>query len=310
MTTTLVTGGTGYVGSFIVPRLKERGGTVRLLIHDPRHVPPMLHAGGYELVEGNVTRPETLSAAFEGVDAVVHLVAVIKERGEITFERVNYGGTVNVVEAAKAAGVRRFLHMSANGARADPRYPYLDTKYRAQEHVRASGLDYTIFQPSVIFGAGDEFVNKLADLVRKPLIFFPAPILPVAGDGSAPFQPVWGGDVAEAFARALADPATIGQVYQLGGPERLTYGEMLDVVMATLGTRRRKLHVPLPLMKPAVLAMNAVLPDPPVTGEQFKMLAIDNSCPQSATERLIGRPPRRFAEGITYIREPGGGRRK
>src|SRR5215208_936761 len=111
MTTTLVTGGTGYVGSFIVPRLRERGGTVRLLVHDMKRVSPVLHGGGYELVEGDVTRPETLPAAFAGVDAVVHLVAIIKERGHVTFERVNYGGTVNAVAAAKAAGVRRFLHM-------------------------------------------------------------------------------------------------------------------------------------------------------------------------------------------------------
>ena len=302
MATTLVTGGTGYVGSFLAPRLKERGRTVRLLVHDTRHVPPVLHAGGYELVEGDVTRPETLGPAFEGVDAVIHLVAIIKERGGVTFERVNYRGTVNAVDAAKAAGVRRFLHMSANGVRDDPHYPYFQTKYRAQEYVADSGLDYTIFQPSVIFGEGDEFVNKLADLVRKPLIFLPAPILPIAGDGRAPFQPVWGGDVADAFVKALDDRATIGQVYQLGGPERLTYEELIDIVMGVLGVRRVKAHVPLPLMKPAVAAMNAALPDPPVTDQQFKMLNLDNSTPQSATERLIGRPPRRFADGIDYIR--------
>jgi len=119
-----------------------------------------------------------------------------------------------------------------------------------------------------------------------------------------------GGNAAEASAPPPDAPATVGQVNRLGAPERLTYEQMLDAIMAPLGTRRRKLHVPLPLMKPAVVAMNGVLPDPPVTGEQFKMLTLDNSCPQSATERLIGRPPKRFAEGIGYIKEPGGGRSK
>lgn len=307
MATTLVTGGTGYVGSFLLPRLRERGGAVRLLVRRAERLTPQFRQG-YQLVEGDVTRPETLQAACEGVDAIVHLVAIIKEQGAATFERINYQGTVNVVEAARVAGVRRVLQMSALGARPDPRYPYLDSKYRAQQYVAASGLDYTIFQPSVIFGAGDEFVNKLADLVRKPLIFLPAPVLPIAGDGKTQFQPVWGGDVADAFVHALDDHSTIGQICQLGGPEVLTYEEMIDAVMAELDIQRGKVHLPLPVMKPLVAVMNAVLPNPPVTDQQFKMLSLDNSAPESATVKLIGRPARRFADGIGYITMPGGGR--
>lgn len=303
MAKVLITGGTGFVGSFIAPRLRERGHAVRLLVHNPRHVKPFLHEGGYELVEGDATRPETLGPAAEGMDAVINLVAIIKEHGDVTFERLNYEATVNVVAAAEAAGARRFLQMSANGVRDDPRYPYFQTKYRAQQYVMTSGLDYTVFQPSVIFGRGDEFVNRLADLVRRPLLVLPAPVVPIPGDGKAPFQPVWGGDVADAFAAALDDPATIGQVYQLGGPEPLTYEAMIDTVMDVLRVRRHKVHVPLPLMKPAVVAMNAVLPSPPVTDQQFAMLSLDNSTPESATAALIGRSPLRFADGIGYIRE-------
>lgn len=303
MAKVLITGGTGFVGGFIAPRLRERGHAVRLLVHNSRHIKPFLHEGGYELVEGDATRPETLGPAVEGMDVVIHLVAIIKERGDVTFERLNYEATVNVVAAAQEAGARRFLHMSANGVRDDPRYPYFQTKYRAQQYVMTSGLDYTVFQPSVIFGRGDEFVNRLADLVRRPLLVLPAPVVPIPGDGKAPFQPVWGGDVADAFAAALDSPATIGQVYQLGGPERLTYEAMIDTVMDTLRLRRRKAHVPLPLMKPAVLAMNAVLPRPPVTDQQFAMLSLDNSTPESATAALIGRAPLRFADGIGYVGE-------
>lgn len=303
----LVTGGTGFVGSYVVPRLREAGHTIRLIVRDPTRLPA--HAqGGVEVVEGDVSRPDTLAPAVAGVDAVVHLVAIIRERGGATFERINYQGTVNIVDAALAAGVRRFVQMSANGARPASEYPYFDTKFRAQQYVVESGLDYTIMQPSVIFGRGDGFITALADLVRKPLLVAPAPLLPVAGDGRAPFQPVWAGDVASAFAAALEDPATIGRVLQLGGPERLTYDELLDTVMTQLGLRRVKIHVPLPLMRPVVAVMDRLLRKPPVTTEQFKMLALDNSTPDSATARLIGRAPRRLADGIEYITEPRAGR--
>lgn len=303
----LVTGGTGFVGSFVVPRLREAGHTIRLLVRDPGHLPAHAQVG-VEAVEGDVTRPNTLAPALAGVDAVVHLVAIIREVGGATFEQINYQGTVNIVDVALAAGVRRFVQMSANGARPGGAYPYFDTKFRAQQYVVESGLDYTIVQPSVIFGRGDGFITALADLVRKPLLFAPAPILPVAGNGRAPFQPVWAGDVASAFAAVLEDRETIGRVVQLGGPERLTYDEILDAVMAQLGLRRVKIHVPLPLMRPVVAVMDRILPKPPVTTEQFKMLALDNSTSDSATARLIGRAPRRLAEGIDYILEPRAGR--
>src|SRR5439155_24238327 len=122
--------------------------------------------GNVTLAAGDVTDPQSLRAAMEGVTTVINLVAIIRERpGGITFERINYGGTVNIVDAAQAAGVRRIVQQSALGARRDPALPYFDTKYRAEQYVQASGLEYAILRPSVIFGEGDEFVNKLADLV-------------------------------------------------------------------------------------------------------------------------------------------------
>lgn len=307
MATILVTGGTGFVGSFVVPCLREHGHAIRLLVRDPSRRPAHAWAG-VEVVVGDVTVPATLRPALDGVDTAVHLVAIIRERGGATFERLNFQATVNVVDAAKAAGARRFLHMSANGVRADARYPYFDTKFRAQEYVSSSGLDHTIFQPAVIFGPGDGFVNALADLVRKPLLIAPAPVIPVAGDGRAPFQPIWGGDVACAFAGALDDASTIGRTMQLGGPDRLTYDELLDIIIERLDVRRVKVHLPLALLKPAVVVMDRLLADPPVTVEQLKMLTLDNSTPNSVTAELIGREPRKLVDGIDYILTNRGGR--
>ena len=297
----LLTGGTGYVGRRLVEKLRARPEPVRLLVRDPDGARNQ-SGDTVSLAQGDVTDPATLAAALEGVTTVIHLVAIIRERpGGVTFERLNYQAAVNMVDAAKAAGVRRFIHMSALGVRADPALPYMDTKFRAQQYVERSGLDWTVFQPSVIFGEGDEFINTLADLVRKPLLFLPAPFLPVVGNGRTKFQPVSRDDVIDALIKALDDPATIGQVYQLGGPQVLTYSEMLDVIMAKLGKKRGKIHVPVALMKPAVAVMDKILAKPPVTPAQLSMLRLDNSAPESATETLIGRPPLALAAGIDYI---------
>ena len=300
----LLTGGTGYVGSHLLARLRQRGEPVRVLSRDPaRH--QQLATGNVGLAQGDVTDPASLREAMQGVDSVIHLVAIIRERpGGVTFERINYGGTVNIVDAARAAGVRRIVYQSALGAHPDPKLPYFDTKYRAEQYVRQSGLDYTILRPSVIFGEGDEFVNKLAGLIRKPLFILPAPIVPVVGDGSTPFSPVWIGDFVEAVVGVLDDPAFDGQVYEIGGPRRITYEQMMDEIMEVTGIKRVKIHVPVALMKPPVLIMDKVLPNPPVAIEQLKMLALDNSTTDNATQRLAGRPLKDFRDGIDFIKTP------
>lgn len=304
----LVTGGTGYVGSRLIEKLRQRPEPVRVLVRTPEKAQKLV-AGNVSIVKGDVTDPESLIAAMKGVSTVIHLVAIIRERsGGITFERMNYQATVNVVDAAKAAGVKRFLHMSALGVVNDPNLPYMDTKFRAQKYVEASGLDWTVFQPSVIFGEGDEFINTLADLVRRPLMIAPAPFVPVVGDGKTKFQPVWRDDVIDAFIKALDDRNTIGQIYQLGGPEALTYEQMLDLIMQKLGKKRSKIYVPVPLMKPAVFMMDKLLPKPPVTPAQLTMLSLDNSAPQSATEQLIGHRPLALGDGIDYIKKSNAAR--
>ena len=300
----LLTGGTGYVGSHLLARLRGRGEPVRVLVRDPaRH--QHLATGNVGLASGDVTDPPSLAEAMQGVDTVIHLVAIIRERGAgVTFERLNYGGAVNVVNAAKTAGVKRILHQSALGARSDPRLPYFDTKHRAEEYVKGSGLSYAILRPSVIFGEGDEFVNKLAGLVRRPLFILPAPVVPVLGDGSTPFSPIWMGDYVDAAVAVLDDPARDGQVYELGGPRVITYERMLDEIMQVVGIRRRKVHVPIGLMRLPVFAMDKVLPDPPVTIEQLKMLRLDNSTPGTTTAELTGRELKDFRDGIDFVKTP------
>ncbi len=289
-----LTGGTGYVGGNIRSALAGR--PLRLLVRD-KAAAAKLAGPDVELVEGDVTRPDTLRGAMDGCEAVIHLVAIIAEEGDATFDSVIHSGTVNVVAEAQRAGIRRFVHMSAMGAIDDPRYAYMQAKWRAEQAVKTSGIPWTIFRPSVVFGPGDEFINALAGVVRN------FPLIPVVGDGRSKFQPVSVREVAEAFAKALDDPAAIGQTYELGGAQVYTYEGMLDTIAAKLGKKKPKAHVPVALMMP-VVKLSKPLPKalrPPVTTEQLKMLALDNCTDQNATPRLLGRPPLRLEDGIDYI---------
>lgn len=289
-----ITGGTGFVGSQIVKVLAQSN-QLRLLIRPDSqpHVPTEA-----ETVKGDVTDRESLREKMDGCITVVHLVAIIEEHGDATFDSVIRQGTVNVLDEAKAAGVKRFIFMSALGAHRDPNYGYHTAKYEAEEAVRASGVDYTIFRPSVIFGEGDGFISVLAGVVKS------FPITPIAGTGKAKFQPVQVDDVADCFAKSVNDPEkTSGQTYELGGARPYTYDEMIGVIAAKLGKKRPRVHIPLAMMK-TVVAISQPLPKalrPPVTGEQLKMLSLDNSTEHSATGELIGREPVALENGIDYL---------
>ncbi|MGC4106129.1 MAG: complex I NDUFA9 subunit family protein [Thermomicrobiales bacterium] len=290
----LVTGGTGFVGSRIVDRLKPVHDVVLLERDASGHHAPE----GVSSLVGDVTDAASLAGKLVGFDVVIHLVAIIEEHGGATFDGVIRQGTENIVAAARAAGVPRFIHMSAIGVKDDPAYPYHQAKWKAEQAVMSSGLEWTIFRPSVIFGKGDGFVTVLAGVVRQ------FPITPIAGSGDARFQPVWVDDVADCFMRAVDDPDfTDGQVYELGGGKHYTYEQMIDAIARQLGVKRPRVHIPLPVMK-AVVAASGPLPmalRPPVTSEQLKMLSLDNTAAGSATGELIGREPVALEDGIGYL---------
>lgn len=289
----LVTGGTGYIGRRIVARLAEAGETVRVAARGvaPPHLPAAV-----QFVQADVASGQGLAEAVQGADTVIHLVAIIRERGEQRFDRVNRLGTENVVKAAVAAGVKRFIHQSALGAAPDPAFPYLASKWLGEQAVINSGLDYTIFRPSVVFGEGDKFITTLANLVRASLA-----VVPIVGAGRTRFQPIWVEDLVTCFMAVLKDGAYSRRILEVGGPEHLTYQEIVDTVKRELGARRLYIHLPLWLMRPVVAVMQAVLPRPPVTTAQLAMLAKDNITDLNSVPAQFGFAPRRLAEGIGYI---------
>jgi uncharacterized protein YbjT (DUF2867 family) len=289
-----ITGGTGFVGKNVVRALGDR--PLRLLVRD-RAKHRELISDHVELVEGDVTNPASLRSAMEGCSTVLHLVAIIEPKPGESFDGNIRKGTENVLNEAHAAGVARFYQMSAIGAQDNANFPYHQAKWRAEQAVKASGLEWTIFRPSVIYGPGDGFISVLAGVIRS------FPIIPVVGDGKSRFQPIQVGDVADAIAHAIVDPTTTGKTLDLVGPEILTYEEMLDTIAAGIGKHKRKLHLPISLMK-LVVAASKPLPKsirPPVTSEQLKMLALDNTSDHPATATLLGRPPVRLEDNLGYL---------
>ena len=222
----LVTGATGFIGRRIVTRLVERGEEVRRLV---RPVPNPRASGlpAVHFVTGDVTDPDSLRAACDGVDMVVHTVAVIREKGRTTFEAVNVQGTRNVVEAAEQAGVSKIVHLSAIGAGPDPQYPYLRSKWEGEEAVVNSKLRHVVLRPSLVFGPGDEFINALAATIRV------GPVVPFIGSGNAKFQPIHVEDVARCVDRVLIDSTYTGETIEIGGPDILSYRQITDTIIRT-----------------------------------------------------------------------------
>ena len=289
----LVTGGSGFIGRRVVARLADGGSGVRVLARGQR---PAELPSRVEAVNADVLSGEGLTEAMSGIEKAVHTVAVIRESGGQTFEGVIRRGTERVVAAAKLAGVKKLVHVSAIGAQDNLTYPYLHAKWWAERAVASGGIKYTILRPSIVFGEGDEFMNALAGLVRYN------PIVPVAGNGRAKFQPIWVEDLVTCIVACLDEDAHDGETLEVGGPEHLTYDEMVDIVKQALGKSRIKAHVPLALMRPLAQVMEWVLPRPPVTQEQLKMLALDNTTDTDSVTRSFGVQPRRLADSLDYIK--------
>lgn len=272
-----LTGATGFVGSYVLQALRDTDHTVTCLLRDPDAALAVDDAH-VQRTPGDITHPESLQGALDGCDAVVHLVGIIDEQPAqgVTFERIHTEGTRHMVEAAQAAGVDTFIHMSANGA-APEGTGYQTTKWEAERIVSRAGFGHwTIMRPSIVFGDPGphniEFASRLVDDLIRPF-----PVLPVFGDGQYRLQPVAVQAVAEGFAQALTTDAAHAETFMVGGPDKLTYVEILDRITKGWGHKPKpKAHVPLPLAK---LGVNTVgkMGLLPISPAQFAMLIGGNT---------------------------------
>ena len=325
----VVTGGTGFVGREICRRLAAEGLPVRALA---RTAPQDPLPSGVTFFSADVTRPDSLRMAFRGAKAVVHTVGIIQEHGPQTFDQVHIRGTGNVIAAAEAAAVPRYLHLSALGTRPGASSRYHQTKWAAEELVRSSGLAYSIFRPSMIYGRGDAFTQKLASLMRPPLSWLSGGFVPLPGGEEVTLQPVAVGEVAEGVVRSLGQTAAVGKTYDLcGSPTSLkdlalaiaqTMGlhpswveQPPDVILGMIpwlwlkASKPVLFPVPLKLCRIAAAVAERVLPRPPLTTDQVTMLEEGSCGNASAAEALLGFHPRPLREGLAaYLAPRPGGR--
>jgi len=264
----LVTGGTGFVGPRVVHALRERDKPVRALVRDPSgREATTLAAWGAELVQGDMTDPAGLRRAVEGSDVVVHLVA-IRQGSEQQFRRVMEEGTRELVAAAKGAGVKRFVLMSALGTSEQTKdlVPYYHAKWEQEQTVSGSGLEHVIFRPSLVFAKDGGILPTFRRLARL------SPVTPIIGSGKQRIQPIWIDDVAAYFAQGVDKAEAANRVFELGGPDAVSWNEFWARLKRVLGQRRPSLHVPMALMRVNALVTERLPGNIPLTRDLLTML--------------------------------------
>ncbi len=333
----LLSGASGFVGEEVLKQLLEAGHQVRVLVRNPARASGLAGRSGIEIFHANILAATSLAGCMEGVDAVVHLVGIITEVHEQTFDRVHREGTVSLLAEAKRAKIKRWIQMSALGVRANARSKYHQSKWAAEEAVRAAPLDWTIVRPSVIYGRRDGFVNLFAGMMRFPgnlLQFFTVPAI---GGGFTHLQPVPVEDVARSIVRALEKPESCKKTYDLCGPEPIRFRQALSDIAAALGKRASQIEFPkfgrrwfgdganillpisvlfaLPRSKPLVVAvpwdfaralawcMEAVMERPMLNRDQLLMLEEDNVGDPAEAIKDFGISPPEFKTGISKYLE-------
>jgi uncharacterized protein YbjT (DUF2867 family) len=269
---TAVLGGSGFIGRYVVKRLAARGEVIAVGCRNAeaaKHLKPLGDVGQIAPLNVGIGDETLLPAFLAGNDSLVNCVGILREAGGQTFELVHHTAPARLARFAREAGVDRFVHISAIGA--DPRSSsaYARTKAAGEQAVRDAFPTVTILRPSVVFGPEDQFFNRFATMAMF------SPVLPLIGGGETRFQPVYVGDVADAVVTCLADPATAGRTYELGGPKIYTFREVLELVLHEIRRKRRFIDLPFGLAAVQAKFMS-ILPSPPLTPDQVELLKGDN----------------------------------
>ncbi len=267
----LVTGANGFVGHHVIRALREQDRPVRGLVRDARKA-EQLQSWGVELVQGDMTDPVSLRRAVEGVETVVHLVAIRQGKSE-DFERIMIRGTRDLLAAAKGAGVERFVHMSALGTSEQSKdvVPYYGAKWAMEQDVQASGLPFVIFRPCLAFGPDGGILPTFRKLAKV------APVTPIIGSGEQRIQPIWVDDVAAYFARGIVEQAATNRTFELGGPDIVSWNEFWARLKQALGVRRPSVHMPVGFMRLNALVTERLPGDIPLTRDLLTMLEMEDN---------------------------------
>jgi uncharacterized protein YbjT (DUF2867 family) len=299
LATVLVAGGTGFIGSHIVKELVASGHTVSVMTRNPKRTAGRLPSS-VKLVAGNVQDPASMQRAMTGIDVVINAVQfpnhpVEKPSKGYTYMKVDGEGTARLVSAAKDAGVKRFIYLSGAGVRPGQTKPWFVAKLFAEQAIRTSGVPFTIFRPSWVYGKEDRTLNKFVTFAKL------LPFIPVVGNGQTKVQPVSILDLAKVVAASVTLPRTINQTYDVGGPEELTMDAIVQTMLKAMGKRRPLIHQPAALMKLLTIPLQ-LLPAPPLSPSAVDFVLMEEHVDNRNLRRDFGIKLTPLAEGLSYLR--------
>ena len=298
MNTILVTGGTGFIGQALVRHLADAGHRVRLLLRASSQSPKLPRSVPVEVTVSGLDDERGLRAAMVGVDTVYHLAGTEWRGAYASLVDIDIQGTQNVVTAAIDARVKRFFFVSHLGADRASAYPVLKAKAIAEEFIRRSGIGYTIMRTAIVFGRNDGFTTGLAQLLSTlPRIFL------VPGDGESLLQPLWVEDLATCLTWALDDERTLNQMYEIGGPEYLTFNQVIMMITEVLGIQRTIIHMRQPYLRAMTVFLENLLPSTPVSVYWLDYLATNRASALDAIPRLFNLMPSRMSQRLAYLED-------
>jgi len=293
----LVTGATGFVGRAVLRKLQGRGDEVRVLLHPSRRSPDLPRRTAMDVAVSSLTDARGVRASLVGVRTVVHLAG--REHEAVTWRDLaaDVEGTRNLAEASVDARVARLVFLSHLGTEPNSAYPALRAKALAEEHIRRSGVPFTVVRSGLAYGNGDWMTRSLAMLLSVVPFAFPLP-----GDGSSLVQPIWIEDLAACLAWTLDEPGTLGQTYDLGGPEHLPFREVVGLVMRAIGKRRILVPVRQPYLHGLTQALVRLLPAWPVTPFWIDYLAANRTTDLGTAARVFGLKASRMEHRLGHLR--------
>ena len=292
----LITGGTGFIGRALVRHLFESGYEVRTLLRPSPRTPRLPKSVPVEVAVVGLGDVRGLRAALHSVDTIIHLAGTEHQGRNATLLDTDIQGTQNLAQAAKQAEVSRFIYLSHLGAERASAFPVLKAKGIAEEHIRKSGVPYTIVRSSIVYGPEDHFTTKLASLIRHAPVFFPMP-----GDGQTRIQPLWVEDLVTCLLWAMENPETINKTYEVGGSEYFTIKQSLEQIMETIGKRRVLVAISPPFLRALVVTLETFFTRFPASSFWIDYYAVHRTCPVDNLPRTFGLMPARFTYRLDYL---------